>query len=233
MKLTVVNGSPRGKGSNTTILLNHFLAGFEETRGNAHETIYLIRESGRREAVAAFAAAEAVLLAFPLYTDAMPGIVKEFIESLAVYKGREGNPKLLFLVQSGFPEGSHAGQIIPCLTKLAARLGCAYGGTIRRGGVEGIQSQPVFMTRSLFNGFRRLGQGFGVTGGLDEGLLSTMAGRERLSKLSLIAVGKISELLYWNPQLRKNGVFEQRFARPYAKELVKEPRTRSEEFKAP
>jgi hypothetical protein len=216
VKLTVVNGSPRGKGSNTTILLDHFLAGFAETPGNAHEAIYLIQESGRREAVAAFAAAEVVLLAFPLYTDAMPGIVKEFIESLAVYKGREGNAKLLFLVQSGFPEGSHTGQIIPYLAKLAARLGSPYGGTIRKGGVEGIQSQPEFMTRSLFNGFRRLGQGFGATSRLDEGLLRAMAGRERLPKLALVAASKISELLYWNPQLRKNGVFEQRFARPYA-----------------
>jgi hypothetical protein len=215
VKLTVVNGSPRGKGSNTTILLDHFLAGFAELPGNTHETIYLIRESGRREAVAAFAAAEAVLLAFPLYTDAMPGIVKEFIEGLAAYRGRERNPKLLFLVQSGFPEASHTGPIIPYLAKLAARLGCPYGGTIRKGGVEGIQSQPEFMTRSLFNGFCRLGQGFGATGGLDEELLRTMAGRERLPRLSLIAANKISEFLYWNPQLRKNGAFERRFARPY------------------
>jgi hypothetical protein len=216
VKLTVVNGSPRGKGSNTTILLDHFLAGFAETPGNIHETIFLIRESERREAVAAFAAAEALLLAFPLYTDAMPGIVKDFIEGLAAYKGREGNPKLLFLVQSGFPEGSHTGPITPYLAKLAARLGCSYRGTIRKGGVEGVQSQPEFMTRSLFNGFRRLGQGFGATGGLDEELLRTMAGRERIPKLALVAASKISELLYWNPQLRKNGVFEQRFARPYA-----------------
>ena len=31
MKLTVFNGSPRGKKSNTTILLEHFLKGFMET----------------------------------------------------------------------------------------------------------------------------------------------------------------------------------------------------------
>jgi multimeric flavodoxin WrbA len=117
MKLLVCNGSPRGVASNTTLLLGHFLAGFWASSGNSHELFQLNADSGRRDALAAFGSADAVLIAFPLYTDAMPGIVKEFMEELALYKGKGGNPALMFMVQSGFPEGSHTRHLVPYLEK--------------------------------------------------------------------------------------------------------------------
>ena len=43
MQLLVFNGSPRGKGSNTGVLLKHFLNGFMETLGNTHEIVHLNR----------------------------------------------------------------------------------------------------------------------------------------------------------------------------------------------
>ena len=215
MKLLVCNGSPRGVSSNTTLLLGYFLAGFGATPGNCQELFQLNTESGRRDAVAAFAGADAVLIAFPLYTDAMPGIVKEFMEELALYKGKAANPALVFLVQSGFPEGSHTRYLVPYLEKFAGRLGCPYLGTIRRGGVEGIRSQPEFVNRKLFRRLNVLGRGFGATGKLDNKLLATLAGSDQLSKLALLAVNRISELMFWNPQLKRNGAFEHRFARPY------------------
>jgi hypothetical protein len=215
VKLTVFNGSPRGSSSNTGLLLGHFLSGFETGPDNCHEIFHLHTENGRRAAVAAFGTAETVLLAFPLYTDAMPGVVKEVIEALAVYKGREGNPTLLFLVQSGFPEGSHTRPITAYLEKVARRLGCTYLGTIRRGGVEGVRSQPGFFNRKLFKRLTELGVEFGNTGMLNAGMMASLAGPERLSLLGLFAVRKFSEGMYWNPWLRRNKSFSQRFNRPF------------------
>ncbi len=43
MKLTVFNGSPRGKGSNTRVFLEHFLKGFMIKEGNSFELVYLNR----------------------------------------------------------------------------------------------------------------------------------------------------------------------------------------------
>ena len=43
MRLTVFSGSPRGKRSNSKVLLEHFLSGFSETKGNTHEVFYLNR----------------------------------------------------------------------------------------------------------------------------------------------------------------------------------------------
>jgi len=216
MKLLVCNGSPRGVSSNTTLLLGHFLAGFTATPGNSHELFQLNTESGRKDAVAAFDSVDAVLIAFPLYTDAMPGIVKQFMEDLAPYKGKAGNPALMFMIQSGFPEGSHTRHLVPYLKKFAGRLGCPYRGTIRKGGVEGIRSQPEFVNRTLFRQLSTLGRGFGETGSLDSDLLNTLTGSDRCSKLALLAMNWISELMFWNLQLKRNGAFEHRFARPYA-----------------
>ena len=138
MRLTVFNGSPRGKGSNTKFLLEHFLNGFMTTDGNSYEMVYLNRLKDSDKFIKFFQEAEQVLLAFPLYTDAMPAMVKTFIESLEPLCGREGNPDIGFIVQSGFPEAIHSRYIERYLEKLAIRLGCRYIGTVIKGGVEGI-----------------------------------------------------------------------------------------------
>jgi NAD(P)H-dependent FMN reductase len=220
MKLTVFNGSPRGKKSNTRILMEQFLSGFGRTPGNGFEVHYLSRVADQEAYREAFAAAEVVLLAFPLYTDAMPGIVKEFIETLCPLCGRAGNPALGFVVQSGFPEAAHSRAVERYNEKLSRRLGCRYLGTVVRGGAEGIQVMPPSMTRRLFASFDAVGETFGRTGELDAGLVRRLAGSERLS-LPMRLLYRLLRLtgltnFYWNGQLKANGAFERRFAAPYA-----------------
>ncbi|MFN2273179.1 MAG: NAD(P)H-dependent oxidoreductase, partial [Anaerolineae bacterium] len=70
-RLTVFNGSPRGKTGNTQILLEQFVGGFEASAGRSHETYHLNRVSDAERFQQAFAEAEHVLLGFPLYADAM------------------------------------------------------------------------------------------------------------------------------------------------------------------
>ena len=41
MRLTVFNGSPRGKESTSRFLLDHFLEGFAAAGGNTSEVLYL------------------------------------------------------------------------------------------------------------------------------------------------------------------------------------------------
>jgi multimeric flavodoxin WrbA len=220
-RLTLFNGSPRGRKANTALLFEKFLDGFRSVPGHSAEVHHLNRQRDTPHFTEAFASAECVLLGFPLYTDSMPGLVKAFIETLERYRARAGNPPIGFLVQSGFPEATHSRHIERYLERLADRLGSPYLGTIVKGGVEGVQIMPDNMTRQLYTGLRQIGQTFAQTGRFDPDLLRTLAQPEwyppYLAPVFKLFVKTPLATFYWDGQLKKNGVYDQRFARPYAK----------------
>ena len=169
--------------------------------------------------VEAFARAECVLLGFPLYTDSMPGVLKHFIEALEPLVNRKNNPPIGFLVQSGFPEALHSRYVERYLEKLAARLGSPYLGTIIKGNGEGIRVTPPEMNNNLFNNLQALGAGLATNGQLDPELILHTAHPERFPTI----LGPIFQVFlrlplshsYFDDMLKKNGAFEQRFARPF------------------
>lgn len=227
MKLTIFNGSPRGKGSNTKILMDHFCKGFNAAAAemNTAENLlkvnvaYLVHTDKMEEFLELFEESDKIILAFPLYTDSVPGIVKFFIEQLEPFCGRENNPDMGFVVQSGFPEAVHSRAVEKYLEKLTKRLGCKYLGTVIKGGVEGIQVQPPRMTRKLFDSFYRLGFHFGKTGAFDETIVRELAKWERLPGWVLVLFRILAFTgmanMYWNTQLKKNKVFDKRSSKPY------------------
>ncbi|MBN1978050.1 MAG: flavodoxin family protein [Anaerolineae bacterium] len=219
-RLTVFNGSPRGKTGNTQIMLEQFAGGFEANAGRSHETYYLNRASNAERSRQAFAEAEHVLLGFPLYADAMPGIVKAFIETLEPFCGRENNPSIGFLVQSGFPEAIHSRYVERYLEKLSVRLGCPYSGTIVKGNGEGVRYTPPEKNRALFETLHQLGATYGQTGQFDPVLLGKLAKPERFPKwmapvFRVMLKTKIANMM-WDNSLKENGAYERRFAKPYA-----------------
>ena len=219
MRLVLFNGSPRGKESNSRALMEHFSRGFLETENNQIENVYLNRTGETKRHLEYFKQADRIILVFPLYTDAMPGIVKHFIEALQPFAGREGNPPLGFVVQSGFPEPAHSRPVEAYLKKLATRLGSDHIGTVIRGGVEGVQVLPPWMTRKLFSYFYELGREFGTTGSFNRDIIAKLTPWERLSPYRRIfyRIGSWLGLtqMYWNMKLKQNNSFEKRFARPY------------------
>jgi multimeric flavodoxin WrbA len=218
-RLTVLNGSPRGKTGNTQVLLERLVQGFEANAGRTHEMLHLIRvrEAGRLRQ--AFTEAECVLLGFPLYTDAMPGLVKAFIEALQPLCGRARNPALGFLVQSGFPEAAHSRYVEKYLEKLALRLGSPYVGTLVKGGAEGVRFIPPDANPPLFDTLHQLGEAFGKTGQFDSTLVRQLAKPERFPRVLAPAYKLMlrtkAATSYWDNQLEENGAYENRFAQPY------------------
>jgi len=219
-RLTVFSGSPRGKKGNTPILLEQLLKGFTARAGRSYELFHLNRLNDMERHRQAFSEAECVFLGFPLYTDAMPGMVKAFIESLQPLQGRPGNPPLGFLVQSGFPEAAHSRHVERYLEKLAARLGSPYLGTLVKGSGEGVRLMPETRNRKLFRALYQIGLAFAETGQFDPQLVRHLAKPERypayLAPVFKLFVKTSLASFYWDNQLKANGVYEQRFARPYA-----------------
>lgn len=219
MKLTVFNGSPRGKSSNTRVFMEHFLNGFMTTKGNTYELAYLKAVKDKDAPVRLFQEAEHVILASPLYTDAMPAMVKDFIESLEPLCQREGNPDIGFMVQSGFPEPLHSRYLERYYVKLAKRMGCRYKGTVIRGAGESIRGTPEFMNRGLYKSFYKLGEAFGRTSEFDKKIVAGLAKPERYNRRKFWVMRTIGQKMYWDPMLKKNNAFEKRFAKPYVDEL--------------
>jgi multimeric flavodoxin WrbA len=218
-RLSLFNGSPRGSKGNTPIMLTQFGEGFASETGNSPELYHLNRLKSQDSFVQILAESECVWLGFPLYTDAMPGIVKAFLEKLAPLKERDDNPPIGFLVQSGFPEALHSRYVERYLEKLAARLHAPYLGTIVKGSGEGVRMMPEDRNAKLFGALQGLGRSLAQTGKLNPKLLSVVAGVERYPAV-LAPFFKLFTRLpiaswYWDSQLKENGVYEQRFARPY------------------
>ncbi len=219
MQLTIFNGSPRGKNSNTAILLDHFIKGFNQNNENDFSIAYFIHTKNVQQHVELFEKAENVIIAFPLYTDAMPGIVKYFIEALEPLCGKGNNPRLGFIVQSGFPEPNHSRYVERYLEKLAKRLGCEYLGTIVKGGVEGIKIMPPSMTKKLYNTFYKLGENFSKDDTFDQELVKQLTPWEKMPARRIQVFKLLHKTgfanFYWDNQLKKNGVFDKRFDQPF------------------
>ena len=218
MKLTLFNGSPRRKASNSKILMDQFLEGYSTASGESYEVHYLTDIKKSMDHLKAFSRADYVIFIFPLYTDSMPGIVKHFFEML--YKQtHKPEKKVGFIVQSGFPKAKHSVYLEKYLRRFTARMGCHYLGTVIKGGVEGMQIKPPSWNRPLFKAFEELGKHFARKGEFDQNIV------ERLGKPHHLSFFHRSMFLffgffgltnfYWNKKLKEHGAFSRRFDKPY------------------
>jgi hypothetical protein len=202
-------------------MLAQVAAGWQSAGGAEPTILHLAKRADFERAIAEFPRAGTVLLGMPLYTDSMPGVVAEFIEALEPLVGIEGNPRLAFLVQSGFSEPLHSRGLERYLAKLAVRLGSPYAGTIVRGGGEALQMMPDEGVRGLFELLRTSGEQLMRDGRFDPQTLARVARRERFSatKAAVMSVAVKLPIMqfYWNGQLKKNGAWNRRFDAPYAK----------------
>jgi multimeric flavodoxin WrbA len=201
-------------------MMNQFICGFESVRENEADMIYLSGKQDSKQPVDAFLNSDVVLLAFPLYVDAMPGMVKLFIEALRPYCGREGNPIMAYFIHCGFPEPLHCRYVERYVEKLTYRLGSEYAGTIVRGGTEGIQLMSEKMNRSLFTNLMQLGEYLGSSGRLQPELLDKLSGRETYPAIIGLLLPIMTKLGlttgYWDRELKKHGTYDQHDAKPYA-----------------
>ena len=214
-RMTVFNGSPRGKKGNTPIMLNEFMKGF----GGESDIFDLIKIKDLDQYVNAFENAECVWLGFPLYTDGMPAVVKTFIEALEPLKGKKDNPPIGFLVQSGFPEGVHSRYVERYLAALAVRLGSPYLGTIIKGNGEGTRIMPAKMNQGLFDNLNALGRGIAEDGYLDPEILKNIARPEQypliLGPLFRVFLKTKMSHSYFDNMLIENDSFERKDDRPF------------------
>lgn len=219
MKLTIFNGSPRGRKSNSAILSKWIAEGAVRSGQLEYEEVYLANIDEHKSYVKKLTESDFALLIFPLYTDSMPGIVAAFIEELEPLKGMMKGKKLGFVVHSGFPEACHSRYVEKYLVRLAEILGADYAGTAVMGGSEGTRLTPEAQQQKKREKFARLGGSMIVDGVFDSSVLKELARPEKFTGPALllckavVSTGLIN--MYFKSMLKKNSALENSFARPY------------------
>ncbi|UYP45729.1 hypothetical protein NEF87_002014 [Candidatus Lokiarchaeum ossiferum] len=219
MQLLAINGSPRGKKSNSRIILKSITSGAESVENWRTDTIYLNQVSSYEERIASITIADVILLIFPLYTDSMPGIVMKFIEVLQNNRECIAQKKIGFIIQSGFPERHHSVFIQKYFIKLAQKLDCCYIGSAILGGIEGIQnsSKEEFEEYDIL--FTEIGRMIVSEGKIEEEMFDSIKGPYKFPRWVAFLFKYIMKLKkgqsFWDNQLKTNNAYEQRFERPY------------------
>ena len=226
MKLAIINGSPRNRKSNSKILADKFIQGYNSISNNNIPQHFLAVRKNLPQGVKLYEESEVLIFIFPLYTDSMPGIVKEYFEKIYLIKDKK--PKRIgYIVQSGFPESVQSEYLERYLEKFTRTLGIDYLGTVIKGGVEGIQIMPPRMTKKLFGRFEQLGKYFAENEAFDPNLQAVLRKPHHLSKRRLFFFRIMRKIglanYYWNSRLKMHNAYEKRFDRPFDKPYVRKP----------
>jgi len=218
-KWVIYNGSPRGNRSNSKLIIEKIMIGMREQGAENIVVRNLINTKEHKTWAENFSSTENNLFVFPLYVHAMPGSVMKFFELLKPIHNKEVH--MAFLVQSGFPETSQSYYLRPYLELITKRLGVSFDGTIIKGGLEGIQMKPEKANKRLFDQMEQIGRTYASKGIMDLSLKKEYEKSEYLPKGTQILYSILSLTgltnFYWDLNLKKNGAYEKRFAKPYVK----------------
>lgn len=214
MKLVIINGSPRGKGSNSNVITNWIVSGFDNLTDV--KKFYAPMIHTHKEAVESIDDNTSILVIFPLYVDAMPGIMKLFFEELDVIAKQKENVKIYFVVHSGFGGAKHSRAIERYLEYLSNHLGFKYMGTAIKPSSEGFRLMPEEYTKDVRNDFLKLSKNIEKGVKLDDDLLNKLAGFEVPSEDFIERIRQSDgETEYFSYLLKKNNSFDNSFDKPY------------------
>lgn len=221
MKLTIFNGSPRGSKSNSNAIIEWFKKGLPNDIYSGINHFFLRNDKKYPDMIKALKNSDIIFIVFPLYTDAMPAIVKKFIEYLGDNKSSVKGKRFIFVVHSGFPEATQSRGVERYLKRLTTRLQGEYLGTIVKGGSEGLRLMPPLMTKKTRNALLQIGKTLASDGILDENSVKILANPEHLSTFRLLFYRIMGFLglsnMYWNGMLKQNKAYKLRNDAPYSK----------------
>lgn len=143
----LIVGSPKIKSPSTSGVLGGYLLERLRERGWKTESVTLTaglrQEKGKQDLVSLVDHADLVLLAFPLYIDALPFLVTKALEVIAAYTPavHESPPQRLFvLANNGFPEADQNTLALAICRHFAAQCGMRWEGGLAIGAGEALSS---------------------------------------------------------------------------------------------
>lgn len=216
MKLTIVNGSPRGRQSNSDRILKWLLADIKDTSDFSYEKIYVVDIKERASQIESLIASDYIVVIFPLYTDCMPGVTKDYFEYMENNKRIFQGKSITFIVHSGFPEAIQSRAVERYNEYFASLLKMNYMGTIIMGGSEALSAAPDNYFRKKVICFNNIGKSIIQNKPFTAEDKAYIGKPELLSWNTLFVMKWFSiSNFFWNSQLKKNNAFKKRFDKPY------------------
>ncbi len=206
MRLVLWNGSPKAKGSASAVFLD-YLAG---QAGPEHT---LCRVGGLKAPAAAdFRGADALVLAFPLYVDGIPGHLLGMLEALEPdLRVLAPEAKVYAVINCGFFEAGQCAHAMELLRHWCRRAGLCWGRGVCVGGGGMANAAPLGRGGPLSPIARALDAlaASVLSGGLGEDILAQPALPRRL----YVAAAHLG----WNKTGRKNGLSKADLCAPLEK----------------
>jgi multimeric flavodoxin WrbA len=220
MKRLLVNGSPRGVKSNSRLICGWLAEGYAQAGAEAPDIFDLVPAKGVETLREAFLVADEAMIVFPLYTDSVPGILKNFIDSLeGADPARLKGKRVGWAVQSGFPESVHSEAVAAYLKRLSTRLGFNFLGVLIKGNGEGLRLMPAQATAGLRTKFAAAAMSLAQGGAMPPDIIERMAKPRTYGFFGKLALAFMSftglQNIYFDVMLKKHGASKRSFDRPY------------------
>lgn len=136
-QILILNGSPRAPWSNSRQYAQIF------ARYCTRPTRYLpVRRDNHRELCCALGECADVVLAFPLYADAIPSTLLNFFKTLESHPPRR-RPRMSVLINCGFLEPEQNDVAVDMVRLFCRQQGYPFGSLLRIGGGEAILATPM------------------------------------------------------------------------------------------
>ena len=188
MHVLIINGSPRIQAhSNTDKIIDKFGEGLKEA-GSTYEQ-YEVSDRKQWDAIRdAFAKAENILIAIPLYVENIPGLLLEFLETVPA---RKGDANIAFILQGGFAEGIQLRCGEEYLKILTKQLGCNYKGTLVKGDNFSIRFFEGKQRDKVTGPYKNMGVIFGKNGDFNAEECRKFTGPEIFPAPTRLLIGTI------------------------------------------
>ena len=214
MSLVIFSCSPRPeKTSNTAAIVNAFKDGY----GENVEVCYLYKHGEWDNFREVFAENNAFIFAMPLFVECIPGLLMEFLESLAPKNDSAHKTEIGFILQGGFEEACQLRTCEKYLEKLPSYLGCEYMGTLIKGGMFALTVVSEKSRKKMLKPFYEWGVVYAREGVFDKEAVSKFAAPERYSKAMCFLIKLLTPVtaVAWVFMSRKFGAKDKLDARPY------------------
>lgn len=151
----LIVGSPKTKSPSTSGVLGSYLLERLRERGWETESLTLKaglqQEKGKQDLVSSVDHADLLLLAFPLYIDALPFLVTKALEVIADHRREtyKGLPQRLFVLSNnGFPEARQNTLALAICHRFAVQSGMKWAGGLAMGAGEALSSGQSLTSRN-------------------------------------------------------------------------------------